>query len=75
VAAPPVAMLGYSARLALGTTLASTVFQGLARVDNWLASPIIAVPLLLWSGTRLLLARRAWCKPATRAHVVTTVAA
>ena len=75
VAAPPVAMLGYSARLALGTTVASTVFQGTAKVDTWLASPVIAVPFLVWSGTRLILARRAWCRQATRAHVVTTVAA
>jgi hypothetical protein len=75
VAAPPVAMLGYSARLALGTTVVGTVFQGLARTDVWLASPVVAVPLLVWSGARLLRARRAWCRPATRSHVVTTVAA
>lgn len=75
VAAPPVAMLGYSARLALGTTVVSTVFQGLAQSSGWLLPPIIAVPLLLWSGARLLRARRAWSRPAVRSHVVATVAA
>jgi hypothetical protein len=75
VPAPPVVMLGYSARLALGTTCTGMVFSGLAQVDGWLASPIFAVPFLVWSGTRLLRARRAWCKPGTRAHVVSIVAA
>ena len=75
VAAPPVAMLGYSTRLAFGTTVVGTVFTELAQGLGWLASPIVAVPLLVWSGVRLLRARRAWCRPATRSHVVTTVAA
>jgi hypothetical protein len=75
VAAPPVAMLGYSTRLAFGTTVVGTVFTELAQGLGWLASPIVAVPLLAWSGARLLRARRAWCRPATRSHVVTTVAA
>jgi hypothetical protein len=75
VAAPPVAMLGYSARLALGTTVVGTVFQGLAATSAWVASPIVAVPLLAWSGVRLLRARRAWCQPLVRSRVVTTVAA
>lgn len=75
VAAPPVAMLGYSARLALGTTVVGTVFQAAAQTGTWQMSPIIAVPMLVWSGARLVRARRAWCRPAVRSHVVTTVAA
>jgi hypothetical protein len=74
VAAPPMAMLGYSTRLAFGTTCTSMVFSAVAEAGSH-ASPIYAVPFLLWSGTRLMRARRAWCRPATRAHVVTTVAA
>jgi hypothetical protein len=75
VPAPPVTMLGYSSRLALSTTCTGMVFQALAGIDAWRASPIIAVPFLVWSTVRLLRARRAWCTAATRSFVVTTVAA
>lgn len=75
VPAPPVTMLGYSSRLALSTTCTGMVFQGLAGIDAWQAAPIFALPFLVWSSVRLLRARRAWCSPATRSHVVTTVAA
>ena len=75
VPAPPVAMLGYSAKLALSTTLTGMVFSGVAGLDAWQAAPVFALPFLVWSTVRLLRARRAWCRPATRSHVVTTVAA
>jgi hypothetical protein len=75
VPAPPVAMLGYSARLAMSTTCTGMLFSGTAQLDAWQAAPIFAVPFLVWSSVRLLRARRAWCRPATRSHVVTTVAA
>jgi hypothetical protein len=75
VPAPPTTMLGYSARLALGTTCTGMVFSAAAQAPSWVASPIVAVPLLMWSAVRLLRARRAWCRPAVRATVVTTVAA
>jgi len=75
VPAPPTTMLGYSARLALGTTCTGMVFSAAAQAPSWVASPVVAVPFLVWSAGRLLRAHRAWCRPADRATVVTTVAA
>lgn len=73
--APPVAMVGYSARLALSTTLTASFFSALAHLPDPRASVIFAVPFLCWSGSRLLLAYGRWCDPVERARVVTTVAA
>ena len=75
VPAPPVTMLGYSSKLALSTTCTGMVFSGVSGLDAWQAVPVFALPFLVWSGVRLLRARRAWCRPGTRARVVTTVAA
>lgn len=75
VPAPPAVMLGYSARLALGTTLTAMIFSGLSAVTNpWLA-PIVSVPFLVWSSVRLWKASRAWRRPLDRSVVITTVAA
>jgi hypothetical protein len=73
--APPIVMVGYSTKLAVTTTLTSLVFSGLATVDTWQLSVIVAVPFLTWSLVRLLHARDAWTDPVQRARVVTTVAA
>jgi MFS family permease len=73
--APPVAMVGYSARLALSTTVTASFFSALAHLSDPRAPLVLAVPLLCWSGHRLLLAHRLWCDPVERARVVTTVAA
>ncbi len=73
--APPVVMLGYSARLAAGTTLVGLVFSGLARLPVWQLSVLFAVPLLLFSFVRLVRAHRAWGDPVQRARVVTAVSA
>ena len=73
--APPLAMVGYSARLAVTTTLTGLVFSGLARVPDWQVSALVAVPFLCWSSARLLRTRRAWIDPADRARVVMAVAA
>ena len=51
--APPVVMAGYSARLALATTVTGLIFSGLAQLDDVryaVPSPLI---LLLWSAWRL----------------------
>ena len=72
--APPVVMVGYSARLALSTTLTGLVFSGLARVPAWEVSVLVAVPFLAWSTSRLLRTRRLWVDPVARARVVTAVA-
>jgi hypothetical protein len=68
-------MVGYSTKLALTTTLTSLVFSGLARVDGWEMSVLVAAPFVAWSVVRLLHARDAWVDPVSRARVVTTVAA
>jgi hypothetical protein len=73
--APPVVMVGYSTKLAVATTLTSLIFSGLARVDDWAMSVLVAIPFVAWSAIRLLRARDAWVDPVSRARVVTTVAA
>ena len=73
--APPVVMVGYSTKLAVTTTLTSLIFSGLAMVDTWQMSVIVAVPFVTWSLVRMLHARDTWADPVSRARVVTTVAA
>jgi hypothetical protein len=73
--APPAAMVGYSARLAVSTTFTSLFFSGCAHVPDWRLSLLVAIPCLLWSGFRLARTRRRWQDPTARALVVTTTAA
>jgi hypothetical protein len=73
--APPIVMVGYSARLALSTTLTGLVFSGLAKLPIWNLSLAVMVPFLLWSLVRLVWVRRTWLDPVERARVVMTVAA
>lgn len=73
--APPLVMVGYSTKLAVATTLTSLVFSGLARVDAWSMSVLVALPFVAWSVVRILHARDTWVDPVSRARVVTTVAA
>lgn len=73
--APPVVMVGYSARLALVTTLTGLVFSGLARLPAWEVSVLVAVPLLLFSARRLVRVRAAWLDPVERSRVVSAVSA
>jgi hypothetical protein len=73
--APPVVMVGYSARLAISTTFTGLVFSGLARTPSWEISVVMAIPFLAWSTARLVRTARAWADPVQRAHVVVSVAA
>ena len=73
--APPLLMVGYSARLAVSTTLTSLVFSGLSRQPLWELSLLAAVPLLAWSLLRLRRTRARWLAPHDRARVVAAVAA
>lgn len=73
--APPMAMVGYSARLAASTTVTGLVFAGLARSGDWRVPALLAVPFLAWSTARLLRARRRWADPVERARVVLAVTA
>jgi hypothetical protein len=68
-------MVGYSTRLAITTTLTGLVFSGLAHLQEWQISVVVAVPFLCWSAARLLRTRRAWLDPGDRARVVMAVAA
>ncbi len=72
---PPLAMLGYSARLAAGTTLAGVVFSVLAVLPGWQAPVLLALPLLGVAVLGVLRQRRLWLDPARRSAVVTAVAA
>ena len=71
--APPLVMVGYSARLAVTTTLTGLSFD-LVGGFWWGWSPLLAAPYLLWSGLRLRRTARAWARPVTRSRVVVTVA-
>lgn len=71
--APPVVMVGYSARLALTTTLTGMVF-GAASYGSWPWPVLIALPFLLFSAARLVATAETWADPGVRSHVVATVA-
>ncbi|MEJ7796248.1 MAG: hypothetical protein WKF50_11905 [Nocardioides sp.] len=73
--APPVVMVGYSARLALCTTLTGLLFSALSQLSDPTVSLLVAVPCVAWSSARLLRSRRRWIDPVVRARVVTTVSA
>ena len=73
--APPVVMVGYSARLAVSTTLTAMLFSAAAQTPVWWLAPAMAVPFVLWSWVRLRGARRRWVDAPQRARVVMTVAA
>jgi hypothetical protein len=71
--APPVVMVGYSARLALTTTLTGMVF-GAASYGSWPWPLLFALPFLLFSAAKLVSTADAWADPETRCRVVATVA-
>ncbi|MGI8524425.1 MAG: hypothetical protein ACR2K3_14120 [Nocardioides sp.] len=73
--APPIVMVGYSARLATSTTLTGLVFSGLAHLPAWQLPVLVALPFIGWSGIRLLHTRDRWVEPANRARIVTSVSA
>ena len=73
--APPIVMVGYSARLALCTTITGLLFSGLSRLPDPSVSLLVALPCLAWSTARLMRTRRRWMDPVARARVVTTVSA
>jgi hypothetical protein len=71
--APPLVMVGYSARLALATTVTGLLFNTMAQAP-WTWSLLLAVPFLAWSGVRLHRTAAAWSDPVTRSRVIATVA-
>ena len=71
--APPVVMAGYSARLALATTITGLLFSGLAQLDELRYALVVTVLLLSWSGWRLSRAARRWDDPVIRSRVISVV--
>ncbi len=72
--APPVVMAGYSARLAVVTTITGLIFSGLAEMDDIRYAIAVSVVLLFWSAWRLRAATLRWEDPGVRSRVVATVA-
>jgi hypothetical protein len=72
--APPVVMVGYSTRLALGTTFVGLMFSGLGETDQWHLTALIGLLMVLVSGYRVARTASRWEDQATRARVVVTVA-
>lgn len=73
--APPLAMVGYSVRLALVTTSTTMVLASLAEVGRADLVLLLAAVLVGWSALRLAGVRRRWLDPERRAAVVAVVAA
>ena len=74
--APPIVMVGYSARLALCTTAhRAAVLRARPGCRTRPCRCWSRVPCLAWSTVRLLRTRRRWIDPVVRARVVTTVSA
>lgn len=72
--APPVVMVGYSTRLALGTTFIGLIFGATALAPDWRIPVAVAMPFLAVSLFRLRRTAARWADPVVRARVVTTVA-
>lgn len=71
--APPVAMVGYSARLALSTTVTGLLFSAVASVG---ITPVLMLAIAFGSVTALRVRRTSqqWLDPVIRARVAVTVA-
>ena len=72
--APPVVMAGYSARLALVTTLTGLIYSGLSELGDVRIAVSVTVVLLAFSARRLVRAARRWSDPVVRSRVVAVVA-
>jgi hypothetical protein len=72
--APPVVMAGYSARLAIKTTLVGLVFSASALSPDPRVPVLLAIPFGCWSAYRLGRTARAWGVPEVRARVIAVVA-
>lgn len=72
--APPAVMVGYSARLALSTTLTGVLFGALASLPQTTLTLRVAVVLATVSAARIVWARYRWSEPERRGRVVMAVA-
>jgi hypothetical protein len=72
--APPGAMAGYAARLAIGTTMLGIVFVWLAAIGSVRSTLLITIGTLLVAARRLVAVAREWDDPAVRTRVLTIIA-
>jgi hypothetical protein len=72
--APPLTMVGYSVRLALGTTVTGLLFMATSRSADWQLPVLFALPLVLVSLLRVVRTADRWARAEVRSGVVTTVA-
>jgi hypothetical protein len=74
--APPAAMAGYSAQLALSTTGTGLLYTFLATggPDMLLTTVLLTCAFVLVAGRRLSLVARSWADDANRTRVLATVA-
>ncbi len=72
--APPVVMVGYSTRLALGTTVVGLLFSVLSTLPDWRFIVLVVLFFVLVSAYRIARTAGRWEDPQTRARVVVTVA-
>lgn len=73
--APPLAMVGYSAYLALTSTITGMVFSTTAQADGPQWALVLAVPFVLAAVRRLVITSREWATPEVHGRVIATVAA
>ncbi len=71
--APPLVMVGYSAKLALSTTMTGLLFS-VAALTDWRLAVLLALPFVLFSAFRLVGTAEEWATPELRSRVVATVA-
>ena len=69
--APPLAMIAYSSRLAVSTTITSLIFSVLARLGAPEVTVPVAVVMGMWSWLRLRRTGEEWLDARIRARVVT----
>lgn len=72
--APPMAMVGYSSRLAFFTTLTAMFIGGLAELGAWWVPVMFGIPFLLFSASKWMRAQSRWVDPVERCRVISTVA-
>lgn len=73
--APPAAMAGYSARLAVGTTVTGLLMAGCARADLPALAVAISAAVTCWSARHVVAAMRGWDDDTIRSRVVAAVSA
>lgn len=72
--APPAAMAGYSARLAVSTTATGILYTLFARSGLTVTAVLVSLAFALVSGRRLSVVARLWSDHSTRTRVLSTVA-